>query len=326
MSNKVRPARLAILKNACVAFALAFLYFCPDPALAAGQECLAGYYRTKSSACIDDVLELLRHTPPNAREPNNIIGFFAKLFQDSPQERERILTTEPSDYVKSIELIGLYRAGAVDDAQTFVAANNLSAMSEKLHAMRLQTLDSIRPSSIPADNDLLIGAYMASGDTVLIQRILDNYSSADDGMVSDGFRMGLMMSKFGPELAPKGREKVMMQAACTKYQCKVEPTKLLRVMTLATAFWSLQSLGQHDDGIKKTFSNFLAHDARLKNLFMIEQVGFGNYLTLVLPLAVLKDAPGLDHENYAAIVKSVSSYENLGSANEAFAPPTNVKK
>jgi hypothetical protein len=325
MSNKVRPARPVILKNARVAFALAFLCFCPDAAFAAGQECLATYYHTKSAGCIDDVLELLRHTPPNVREPNTIIGFFAKLFQDSPQERQRILTTEPSDYVKSIELIGLYRAGVVDDAQKFAAANNLSAM-EKLRAMPLPPLDSIRPSSIPSDNDLLIGAYMASGDTVLIQRILDNYSSADDGMVTDGFRMGLMMSKFGPELAPKGREKVMMQAACAKYQCKVDPTKLLRVTTLATAFWSLQSLGQQDDGIKKTFSAFLTHDTRLKNLFMIEQVGFGNYLTLVLPLAVLKDTPGLDRENYAAIVKSVSSYENFGSANEAFAPPTSVKK
>jgi hypothetical protein len=325
MCNKMGPGRLAILKNARVAFALAFLYFCPNAAFAAGQECLTTYYRAKSPACIDDVLAILRQTPPNAREPNTIIGFFAKLFQDSPQERQRILTTEPSDYVKSIELIGLYRAGVVDDAQKFVAANNLSAMSE-LRAMRLPPLDSIRPSSIPADNDLLIGAYMASGDTVLIQRILDNYSSADDGMVSDAFRMGFMMSKFGAEVAPKGRDKVMVRAACEKYQCKIDSTRLLRVMTMATAFWSLQSLGQQDDGIKKTLSDFVAHDTRIKNLFMIEQVGFGNYLTLVLPLAVLKDAPGLDRENYAAIVKSVSSYENLAPANEAFAPPTSVKK
>jgi hypothetical protein len=323
-----RPTGPAILKKARIAFALTFLYFCPDVAFAGGQECMAGYYRSKSPGCIDDVLAQLRQTPPSSREPNTAIGFFAQLFRASPQERERLLKTEPSDYVRSIELVGLYRAGLPDDAQKFGTANNLSSLSEKLRAMRLETLDAVRPASIPADNDLLIGAYMASGDIALIQRVLDNYSSADDGLVSDAFRIGLMMSKFGPGLAPKGRDNVTMQAACAKYQCKVDQTKLFRVMTLATAIWSLQSLAQQDDGIKKTLSDFLAHDTRLKTLFTAEQVAFGNYVTTMAGVTILKN----DHTEeereraYAAMSKSASIYENLGPANEAFAPFTSLTK
>jgi hypothetical protein len=163
--------------------------------------------------------------------------------------------------------------------------------------------------------------------TAIAQRILENYSSADDAMVGDAFRMGLMMSKFGPGLAPKGRNAVTAQAACAKYRCKEDQTKFLRVMTLATALWSLQSLSGQDDGIKKTLSGFFARDARLKNLFTIEQTAFGNYLTAMVVVATLKpDQTGVDRETYAAMDKSASIYESRGSAKDAFAPMMNLKK
>ncbi len=204
--------------------------------------------------------------PPSSRKPDTLVGFLAQLFRASPQERERILKAEPSDYIKTIDIFSLYLAGLPADAEKFATANNLPTPLEKLRTMRLVTLDALRPSSIPGDNDLLTGAYMASGDKALIQRILDNYSTADDGMASDAFRIGFMMSKFGPGLAPKGRDNVTAQIACAKYQCRTDQTKLLRVMTLATAIWSLQSLAGQDDGVKKTLSDFLAHDTRLKTL------------------------------------------------------------
>ena len=184
----------------------------------------------------------------------------------------------------------------------------------------------MRPSSIPSDNDLLIGAYMASGNAAIVQRILENYSSADDAMAGDGFRMGLMMSKFGPGLAPKGRSAVTTQAACAKYRCKEDQTKLLRVMTLATALWSLQSLSGQDDGIKKALSDFFAREARLKNLFTIEQTAFGNYVTAIIIVTTFKDDTAADREAYTAMDKSASIYENLGSAKDAFAPMMNLKK
>jgi hypothetical protein len=325
-------SEVAMLKNAGLALALLMLPFCPGVAFATGLDCTKSYYLAKSPACVDDTLANLRQSAASGKaDPNTVIGFLAEIFRTSPQERERILKAEPSDYVRSVALVSLYRAGLLEDAQKFAAANNLSVLSEKLAATHLSPLDAVRPSSMPADNDLLIGAYLASGDTVFVQRILDNYSSADDGMVSDAFRIGLMISKFGTGHAPKGRDNVMTvvtQAACMKYQCKADQAKLLRVMTLATAYWSLQSLAMQDDGIRRTLSDFVERDTRLKNLFAIEQIAFGNYLTAIVAVTALKpdQATPDNGQGYAAMNKSASIYENLGPANEAFAPFKNLKQ
>jgi hypothetical protein len=100
-----KKARLAILKNTLIAFALTLFYFCSDTAFAGGQECMASYYLTKSPACVDDILTQIRQKPPSSRRPDNLVGFFAQLFRTSPQERERILKAEPSDYIKTIDLL-----------------------------------------------------------------------------------------------------------------------------------------------------------------------------------------------------------------------------
>lgn len=331
-SGATSPAgrsRCRILKSGLTALALTFAFCCPDAALADAQQCMTHYYREKSPSCVDEVMTQLKQLPPGAQsDPMTIIGFLAKLFKDTPQERDRILKAEASNYVRSVELLCLHIAGQPDEAQKFAAENYLSAVSEKMRATAT-TLDALKPSSIPGENDELIGAYMASGDTALVRRILDNYSTADDAMAADAFRIGFMMSKFGTGLTPKGRDPIMMQAACTKYQCKADQTKFLRVLTLATAIWSLQSLaGQGDDGVKKTLSDFLANDSRLKTLLATEQAAFGNYLAAIVVAVGLKDNhSGADVERaYTAMSQSASIYENLGSAKDAMAPVTSLTK
>jgi hypothetical protein len=329
MSQNSNTARSAKLRNTGVAIALMISLLCPGAALAAGQDCMASYYRSKQTSCVDGALAQLRQKAAGGQaEPNTIIGFLAEIFRTSPQERERLLKAEPSNYVKSVDVISLYRGGLPDEAQKFAAANNLAGLSDRLRAARLPSLDAVRPSSTPADNDLLIGAYMASGNTALVQRVLDNYSGAEDGMVSDGLRIGFMMSKFGPGLAPKGRDSVMIKVACTKYDCKTDQTKFLRVMTLGTAIWSLQSLSAQDDGIKKALSEFFSRDARLKNLFATEQAAFGNYMTaIVLVSTFQKDRAGAAQDQaYEQMSKSASVYENLGSGKDAFEPFKNLGK
>ncbi|WP_210180961.1 hypothetical protein [Bradyrhizobium valentinum] len=329
MSRNSNAACSTRLKNTGAAIALMIFSLSPGVAFAAGEGCMASYYRSKSPACIDDTLAQLRQTAASGRaEPNTIIGFLGELFRSSPQERERLLKAETSNYVKSIDVVSLYRAGLPDEAQRFAAANDLSGLSDRLRAARMPPLEVVTPSSTPGDNDLLIGAYMASGNTAHIRRILDNYSSADDGMAGDGLRVGFMMSKFGPGLAPKGRDSVMAKVACTKYDCKANQAKFLRVITLGTAMWSLQSLSAQDDGIKKTLSEFFSRDARLKSLFAVEQAAFGNYMTAILLVATFKDKrTGEDQDRtYELMNKSASIYENLGSGKDAFEPFQNLKK
>jgi hypothetical protein len=309
------------------AFALALLCLFLAGGIARAQQCMSSYYREKSPACLDEVLAQLRQKQPNLRS-ETVIGFLAQTLRSSPPERERILKAESSDYVKSVLILSLYRAGLPEDAQKFAAANNQSELSEKWREMRLVTLDTAKPSSGPGDNDLLIGAFMASGNIALVQRILDNYSSADDAMAADGLRIGLMMSKFGATMVPKERTAVTVQAACARYRCKEDQTKLVRVMTLATALWSLQSLSAQDERVKKALSDFFARDARLKTLFANEQRAFGNYLAAIfVVLSLMDDHKGADREQaYAAMDKAASIYENLGSAKDAFEPMMNLKK
>jgi hypothetical protein len=319
-SRESSLGRIAHLKIAVAVLALTFLCVCPA-ALAIEQDCMATYYREKSRACLDNMLEQFRQMPSNS-STGTMTGFLAQLFKDSPQERERILRTEPSAGVRQTELFSLYVAGLVDEAQTFAAANNLVTLSEKVRSMHLVPLDAARPSSEPAVNDLLIGAYMASGDTWLIRHILENFSSADDSMVRDSLRIGMMQSKFGPSLAPKDHQTTTMQTACEKYQCKADKTKLLRIMTLASAVWALQSLAAKDDGVRKTLSDFFEHDARLKSLYDAERIAFGNYLAAVTFVTALKysQSNAGQNEGFAAMSKAASIYENLGSPSDAFAP------
>jgi hypothetical protein len=308
-----RPTSSAIGARIVIASVLMLLWSQLAPATA--QDCKAMYYRTKSPACIDAMLADFRQQAQ--ADPNTLIGFLAQIFKTSPDERARLLKAEQTDRLKTVDLVSLCRAGLPEEAESFAKANNLSALADKVKAAALPTLDAVKPS-IPADNDLLVGAYMASGDTSFIQRVLSTYSGADDAMVSDGLRIGFLMSKFGPTLAAKGQNAVTMQIACEKYQCKSDPTKLFRVLTLATALWSLQSLSQQDDGIKTTFNNFFAGDTRLKALLFVEQNAFGNYLTMIVGLT------GFPAD--AVMNKSAETYEKLGPANEAFAPPSNAKK
>jgi hypothetical protein len=96
--------------------------------------------------------------------------------------------------------------------------------------------------------------------------------------------------------------------------------KMLRVLTLSSAFWALQSLAQHDDGIKTTFDGFFARDPRHKNLAATEQAAFGNYLTTLVALVALKPDQGATEAGpaYTSMSKAALSYENLEPAQTVF--------
>lgn len=300
---------------------IALLFVAGPPGEATAQECMTDYYRTKPAGCVDNILSELRKAPRGKSDPATEIGFLAQLFSVSPAEQQRILNDEPSDYVRSVDLVALYRAGRLDDARKFAAKNQLTALLQKLEAGRLAPLATVMPSTQPGDNDLLIGAYMASGDTALIERILANFASADDGMVSDAMRFGFAHSKFGPSLTPKGRENVLAPTGCAKYQCKSDAAKFLRVLTLSSAFWALQSLGIQDEGIRKTFAGFFERDPRLKNLRAAEQAAFGNYMTALVLLAAFKpdQVSAEGSQAFQTMSKAATAYETLEPAGNVFA-------
>jgi hypothetical protein len=112
----------AILSAPALLIALLLSIIGSGSAVALGQECMAGYYRARSTACVDGILADFRQKPRS--DPNTLLGFLAELFKDSPQERDRILKAETSDFMKSVELTSLWLAGQTEEARKFAEALN----------------------------------------------------------------------------------------------------------------------------------------------------------------------------------------------------------
>ena len=288
----------------------------PSATLAAPDAtCMATFYQTKDMACINTILDKLRDSADSwANSPRSVpyapTGFLAEVFRDYPKEREHLLHQNVPDPFKSLYLTALLYAGLSDDAKQYAQHMGWSGGDEKLRRGVLPTLEQVRPRSNPADNDLLIGAYKASGNTDYITAILDNYATADDGMASDALRIGLVSGQFGLRLTAPGRPDAMATAACTKYHCKSDAKDFLRLMTLATAFWSLHSLAQHDDGIRSSLDSFFDQHRHLRELLAAERTAFASYITLLSASAGITDND--------AISSSLSTYEHFGSPKDAF--------
>jgi hypothetical protein len=295
------------VKPAHIAFAIALLLAQYFPAQAADPNCMNHYYREKLPACLDSMLSQIRDAPSRPKsEPTTLIGFLAELFRTSPDEKQRVVGSESSEYLRWVDLQALHLAGLHDEAENFARRYSMLPGLRNLETARPAPLADVRPSLAPADNDLLIGAYMASGDTAFIERILENFSNADDSLASDGLRVGFMQYKFGPTLVPKGRAPVTMAAACEKYQCKTNPAKLYRLLTLSSAFWAIEALGKNDEGVSKTVTDFFQRDKRLKDFLVAEQAALGNYeiaITLVTGLNSDHSAREAD-QAYTAVSKS----------------------
>jgi hypothetical protein len=281
------------------------------------SSCYTTYYASRDGGCVDALIkELPAQDHPTANIQGGtlnpaLLGFFAELFTDDQHERAHILTLDAPTSTKLLFTAALYEAGQQNDAQTYANANGLSEEFTSVQSEALLPIKRIKPIDDPAANDVLIGAYMASGNSDYIKRILGNFSEANDDMVQDGLRLAMMQGKFGSAMTPPGRETHIMRAACQKYACKQDMHNLMRVMTLSSAYWALQSLSRQDAGIKKIYSQVFEGDPRLNQLLTIESAAFGNYMTTLAAYAAFKDNVKINN--------SLSIYENLGSAQDAAA-------
>ena len=281
---------------------------------AASAECMSSYYRAKDPACLDEIFENLRSmSAEQIRQKQSFAGFLAGVFSSSPELRDHVLKSESSFALNELEIQALILAGEKEMAKNFAASTGNTALYDKLATT--PPLPALRPSTSPGDNDLLIGGYMASGDVRLIRNILENFSTADDSMAADAIRFGLLSSKFGAALAPAGREKRIAAALCDKYACKTDPAKLYRVVTLGTAYWALQSIGQQDERVKSAFTEFFDKTPRLKAILAQEKLGFANYLVAASLEAGLKQgASPYQQASLGTIEEALSKYESLGAA------------
>lgn len=265
------------------------------------------FYRTKDAACLDRLVATLDNAPPRI-DNGAIIGFFAALFDSAPELRRKLLDEVRSDRAAEFYLVALRRAGLADEVRRFASTRKL----EDAAPADVTPLRTVMPVLVALDNDLLIGAYMATGDLSYIDHILENLRTSRDGMAADAIRIGLVMGKFGGAGAP-GRRNIMIIAACWKYGCpKSQASKdMMRTLTMASAVWAIGSLAKNDVAIKQELDRFFQTDSRLAAIFAKEQNAFTNYLTLVTLWTVKKDQ---------SLDAALTDYERLGAADSMLKP------
>ncbi|MBU1039794.1 MAG: hypothetical protein KKF77_01680 [Proteobacteria bacterium] len=294
------------------AMLVAFLIPC-DCIAADSITCMTFFYKTRDIACISTVADSLRTAPATqvskgASHFQASVGFLAEVFQAYPQEKSRLLKVSAPPLAQEVYFEALCRAGLQDEAKRYAEANGLSAGLKHLQHGGTTPLKQLKTATAPGENDLLIGAYMATGNTQHIKTILAGYSSAPDTVASDAFRFGLMQGRSGQK-NPRNGQATMARAGCQKYACKTDMHNFMRVLTLSSAYWALQSLGQRDEGIKKTFSDFFDSNPRLNLLRKTEHAAFSNYMTMLITLPATNNDPSIE--------AFLSSYENLGSPKDA---------
>jgi len=301
-----------------LAFAAA-LWASASVAQTPSDDCASTYYRDKSEACLDETLAALRDASSVKPEINAaMVGFLAGVMTSTPKMEAKILAAVGPPTMKTTILMALERAGRDKAARNFAQSEKLQTALAALESEPPPRLGEVKPRSAAADNDLLIGAFMATGDPAYIKAILGNFSAARDDEIRDAVRVALMQANFG-EHDRRGGYRRLARVVCGKYQCKRDLAAFSRVMTLSSAYWALATLGAKDEAIRKTSQAFLDADVRIKTIEQNERDAFAAYLERVSAWTAAKNNPDL-----ADKAKSddalLSDYEDLGSTRNLLHP------
>lgn len=173
---------------------LAMVLSCPS-AFALDSFCyqLADYQ--EKMQCVDAYVQALKKTDSKETLKSHaniqaLVGFFAYIFKHYPEKKAKLLEVDPpQQHVKSVYVESLYRAGLPEEAKNYARTNGFDYLIKHFSAKPAAKVDIAIPQ-IPSDNDLLIGAYMASGDKNYIAHLFEPLKQVDDGMAKDAIRMG----------------------------------------------------------------------------------------------------------------------------------------
>jgi hypothetical protein len=283
------------------------------------SDCASTYYRGKSEACLAETLASLRDATSIKPEVNMaMVGFLAGVIKSTPAMEPKILAAIGPPAMKTTILMALDRAGKDEAARRFAEAEKLQAALAGVESESPPKLNEVRPRSAVADNDLLVGAFMATGDPAYIKAILGNFSAAPDDQIHDAVRVALMQASFG-ETDHRGGYSRLARAVCSKYRCRHEPSDFPRVMTLSAAYWTVGSLAAKDETVRAANLAFLDADPRLKAIERDEEAAFAAYAERLSAWTAAKNNPDL-----ADKAKSddalLSAYENLGPTRDLLHP------
>ncbi len=296
---------------------LALVGLSADAALSSSvAECPNDYYVSKASACLTQLISLLEKLP-NPKKPELGVqeyfyaGFLGAGVLSSDTGIQRAIDNLTSAHARAIASVALCVAGRAQEANTLAESAHFSIVCREAPSPPLLAISPVDRSE---QNDLLIGAYASTGDVRFIEHILSNFVGADQAMVAEAIRLDLVKgSKVGPE-PPVGKGKFarIAQALCTKYDCQRDRRSFMRLLTLSSAHWALNSLSQADERMAGALNGFFAEHRDLAATQTSEE---GAFFLYVQWLAGLKP---IGHEDLPP--KFISGYESLRPANQLLAP------
>ncbi|WP_157059374.1 hypothetical protein [Bathymodiolus septemdierum thioautotrophic gill symbiont] len=230
------------------------------------------------------------------------IGFLSGIFKKYPKIRKEILNKSTSKFVQGAFLISLYRANIPNEAEKY-AASNLSEKWSNYYKTRILSLEEVIPRDTPSENDLLLGAFAATGTKQYIYNMLYYFEKENIEKITDAIKVGLLIEKFGPEMTPKkGYKTKITSAFVKKYNAKNDIKSYLHLMTMGVAIWSIRSNMKKDDNLKKLFEDFLSKNKILKPILKSEINYLSNYIV---------DFIGYNATKSNILKKSLDRYESL---------------
>jgi len=215
-----------------------------------------------------------------------VIGTISGVFIKDANCGNRILSVSKdlSNYTKVMILTSLFHAEMNEVAKEFANQNSLNNQFRNLNLKNITDnlgIKNIIPNADSGMNNLLIGAYYATGDDVYLKNLLHNFKTKNKEKVKDAIRVGLVTGKFGFGLSPPGHKSKMLGSLKKKYYTDQNSESLLQFMTMSSAFWALNSIAKDDKNVAEYLNSFFL-DGDLKKIFLTEQNHFSNYLTILM--------------------------------------------
>lgn len=290
----------------------------PAPAHSANNDdsCAQTFYRHKDVQCIATVIKSLNSkgiADDSGTINPTLIGFFAHIFASDPTMTSVILDKTASMTTAPLFVSALHTAGMAQQADAYAKKSGQQDFLARLQQQKTPPLQDLQPRDNPADNDILIGAYMASGQADYITKMLANFADAPPQMVADAARLSLAQGKFGPSFAPKDRDSDIITFACARYECRDNRADFTRLMTLSSALWATTSLSKNDATLRTLLTAIIDSNPVLKDSLRLERVAFSNYMTSLVLLAGFPDNTDAS--------KLVRDFESLKPAAMLTTPP-----
>lgn len=296
------------------------------------------FYQTHQFECVDKLLKSLDEMDNPELDPNRIqnqIGFLAGIVITYPDKIDSILSKKVSQNARSAVIGALYRAGMSEKAVRYAHSSNMFPLFDSYQKSSIPLLAKTYSHYNPGDNDLLIGAFMATGDKIYIENIIHQYKDADDKMVRNALRIAAMQGKFGPELLSKTRKEIYtrehrenpLKALAIRENWQKYPKESMQTLTMASAFWALSSLAGKHKPIGEVFTDFFSSDSRLNKLANEETNNFTNYIMLSVILPAMDNKQNNSDEALKQEVEQfLTSYENFEVVKAPNLKPQNKKQ